>query len=132
MKAKWFKQLVGAPNAGETPATFGGRFRDAAKYWEPWRVIYNVALGLVVIAWVVLTWPHFRPAFTLQGLGGALALAGMANLCYCAAYVADILLQYSPVRGSWRRRRWALWLPGTLFGILLACYWIADEIYDFV
>jgi hypothetical protein len=85
-----------------------------------------------VVAWLILTWPHFRPALTLQSLLLLLVLAAMANICYSAAYVADMLLQFSPLRRLWQRRRWGLWLAGTLFGVLLACYWIEDEIYPFV
>ncbi|HVB08568.1 MAG TPA: hypothetical protein VNF00_06430 [Candidatus Acidoferrales bacterium] len=61
-----------------------------------------------------------------------LVLAMLANLCYCTAYVADLPVQYSSFRDLWRRWRWGLWLTGTLFAILLANYWIADEIYSFV
>jgi hypothetical protein len=114
------------------PETFGGRLRDAARYWEPRRIAYNLVLAAVVVAWLILTWPHFRPALTLQSLLLLLVLAAMANICYSAAYVADMLLQFSPLRRLWQRRRWGLWLAGTLFGVLLACYWIEDEIYPFV
>jgi hypothetical protein len=116
----------------EPPETLGARLRDAARYWEPRRINYNLVLAAVVAAWLVSTWPHFRPALTLQSLLLFLVLAVMANVCYSAAYLADILLQFSPVRGLWQRRRWSLWLAGTLFAALLACYWIADEIYPSV
>jgi hypothetical protein len=116
----------------EPPKTFGARFRDAARYWEPRRIHYNLVLAAVVAAWLVSTWPHFRPAFTLQSLLLLLVLAAMANVCYSAAYLADILLQCSPFRSFWQRRRWSLWFAGTLFAALLACYWIADEIYPSV
>ncbi len=33
---------------------------------------------------------------------------------------------------SWRRWRWGLFTIGTLFAIVLANYWIADEIYSYV
>ena len=32
-------------------------------------------------------------------------------------------------RAHWRRIRWVVWVAGMLFAILLANYWIADEIY---
>jgi hypothetical protein len=56
----------------------------------------------------------------------------LANVCYCAAYLVDLPLQYSSFRAAWRRRRFALWLAGMLFAALLASYWIADEIYPYV
>lgn len=111
---------------------FRGIISDAIAYWERRRTIYNLLLTVVVIAWIVLTWPHFRPAFRWDSFVVLLVLAVLANLCYCAAYVADLSMQYSSFRELWRRWRWTLWLGGTLFAILFANYWIADEIYSFV
>jgi len=48
---------------------------DAIRYWEPRRIVYNLVLSAVVIAWLVLTWPRFRVAFTLQALLLLLMLA---------------------------------------------------------
>lgn len=56
-------------------------------------------------------------------------LALAANVCYCAAYVVDAAMTHSSFDLDWRSRRWILWLVGTLFAIVLASYWIADEIY---
>jgi len=100
---------------------FGEFLADAIRYWEPRRIVYNLVLAAVVLAWVVLSWPHFRPSMTL-----------LANVCYCAAYLVDAPIQHSSLSIVWKRRRWGLWLLGTLFAILLASYWIADEIYPFV
>lgn len=102
---------------------------DAIRYWEPRRIAYNVALALVVAGWVVATWPHFRGAWEFEDLLALLVLAVLANVCYCAAYLADIPMQYSAFQAAWRRWRWALWLVGTLFAMALAYFWIADEIY---
>jgi hypothetical protein len=106
--------------------------RDALGYWEIRRIGYNLILGAVVLAWVVCTWPHFRPAFTGRAGLLLLVLATIANVCYTAAYPVDIALQLSAFRARWQRRRWILWCAGTLFAVLLACYWIADEIYPAV
>jgi hypothetical protein len=111
---------------------FRSFFAEAIRYWEPRRLIYNFVLSAVVVGWLVLTWPHFRPALTWSSLLLLAVLALIANACYCAAYLVDIPLQQSSLGTIWRRRRWALWLMGTLFAILLANYWIADEIYPFV
>ena len=102
---------------------------DAIRYWELRRIWYNLALAAQAIAWVVLTWPHFRPALTLPNLGRILILATLANVCYSTAYLVDIPMQESSFGDTWRRRRWALWLFGTLFALLFAQYWIGDEIY---
>lgn len=105
---------------------------DAIRYWEPRRVVYNLILTIVALAWLGLTWPHFRPALTLSALTQLLILAGLANVCYCAAYVADIAMQLSLVGERWQRWRWRVWLTGTLLAVLIENYWIADEIYPFV
>jgi hypothetical protein len=105
--------------------------RDAARFWEPHRVTYNIVLTVVAVAWAVLTWPHFLPAFTLQPLLILMVLALIANACYSAVYIADLILQLS-FKDAWQRFRWILWWVGTLLSILVECYWIADEIYPYV
>jgi hypothetical protein len=111
---------------------FRGLLADAVRFWEPRRLIYNFVLTAVVIVWVVATWPHFRPAFTLPSLLLVAILAFLANLCYCAAYLVDLLIQNSSLGTGRRRQRWALLVVGTLIAVVLANYWIADEIYPFV
>jgi hypothetical protein len=105
---------------------------DAARFWEPRRLLYNLLLFLVVVIWLVKTWPHFRPAMNLEALGIMTVLALLANLCYCAAYLAEVLIQNAATSAAWNRQRWALWIVGTLLAILFENYWIADEIYPFV
>jgi hypothetical protein len=105
---------------------------DAIRYWEARRIAYNLILTVAVLAWMVSTWPHFRSALTLQSLLLLVILAALANLCYCAAYLADLAMQYSPFRRLWQHRRWALWFAGMILALVLANYWIADEVYPFV
>ena len=107
-------------------------FADAIRFWEPRRLVYNLILAVVVLVWIVASWPHFRPVFTLHSLLLLGILALLANACYCAAYFVDIPMQGLSVGTTLRRQRWGLWLIGTLIAILLANYWIADEIYPFV
>ena len=107
-------------------------FSDSIRFWEPRRLVYNLVLFAVCVAWVALSWPHFRPAFTWSTVPPLTALAVIANVCFCAAYLVDLPLQHSSAGDAWRRRRWVLWLVGTIFAILLANYWIVDEIYPFV
>src|SRR5579872_4215604 len=103
--------------------------KDAARFWERQRLWYNGVLLLIVVLWVVLTWPHFRPAMNLIALGKMTVLALLANLCYCAGYALEGFIQPLASRAQWRKLRWAVWAGGMLFAILLANYWIADEIY---
>ena len=57
-------------------------------------------------------------------------LALLANVCYSAAYLVDISLQFT--FATWRKYRWTLLLAGVLLAMLIENYWIADEIYPFV
>jgi hypothetical protein len=112
--------------------SFRSLLADAIRFWELRRIFYNLVLFAVAIGWLILTWPHFRPALTLTSLFLFFILALLANACYCAAYLVDIPMQRSALAAIWRRRRWLLLLAGTLFAILLENYWIVDEIYPFV
>ncbi len=105
---------------------------DPVRYWEPRRYLYNVVLAIVIVGWVVLTWPHFNQALTLQAVVFLIFLFTMANVCYSAVYLVDIHLQHTPIAAFWRRWRWALWLLGMLVAVLFLNYWIADEIYPYV
>lgn len=106
---------------------------EAARFWEPRRVIYNLVLSVFVILWLVGTWPHFRPAMHLQSLLFLVIFALLANVCYCAAYLTEIPIQGLAVSAVWsHRQRWAIWVIGMLLAVLFENYWIADEIYPFV
>jgi hypothetical protein len=123
------------PSEGFGKSSFGSfrsTFSEAIRFWEPRRVIYNAVLSAVVAAWLVMTWPHFRAALNLSSLLLMSILGLLANACYCAAYLVDIPMQRSFAGEAWKRRRWGLWLAGMLFAIVLANYWIVDEIYPFV
>jgi hypothetical protein len=111
---------------------FRGLLADAIRFWEPRRLVHNFVLAAVVAVWLVATWSHFRPALTLLSLLLLAVLALLANIFYCAAYLVDIPMQRSSFGTVWRRRRWGLWLLGTLLAIVLANYWIVDEIYPYV
>ena len=116
---------------GDSPP-FRDLITDAIKYWEPRRVGYNLVLAAIVLGWIALTWPHFRGAFTWPSLLALFVLAVLANVCYCAAYIVDIPLQYSAFQNAWRRWRWTLWLIGVAFAGVITFFWIADEIYPSV
>ena len=93
---------------------------ESLRYWEPRRVAYNAVLALVVAGSFFyhqssLVVPGWQPLF------GLLLAAVLANVLYCAAYAADILIQLSDYQAAWRGQRWLLWLAGTAFaaGIFL-------------
>lgn len=107
-------------------------FAGVARYWEPRRLVYNFFLTAVVVAWLVGTWPHFRPAMTLLAAFQFALLALLANLLYCAAYLGEVILQLGIPNSGWFLSRRVMWVVGTVFAILLENYWIADEIYPYV
>jgi hypothetical protein len=111
---------------------FRPAFADAVGFWEPRRLVYNLVLGGVVMTWIVASWPHFRPALTLDALLAFAVLGLLANLCYCAAYLVDIPMLLSGLGAGWKRRRWILWLLGMIVAFILTNYWIADEVYPYV
>jgi hypothetical protein len=108
---------------------FRSSLADAARFWERGRLYYNLVLAAVTAFWFIVTWPHFRPALTLTSLFPLTILALLANLCYSAAYLPDLLAQQYASALISARKRWALWIIGTLFAMLLTSYWINDEIY---
>ena len=121
--------LAPSQDLGQPPSgNFRSLIADAARFWEPRRLIYNFILATVTVLWLIFTWPHFRPAMTLTSLFLLSILALIANACYSVAYFVDIPFQLSSAAGR-NRLRWGLWIAGTLFAILLTNYWIADEIY---
>ncbi|MGO8796311.1 MAG: hypothetical protein ACLQLC_15935 [Candidatus Sulfotelmatobacter sp.] len=102
--------------------------RAAARFWERYRIFYNVVLVTVTWFWLACSWPHFRAALTLAELAKVLALALIGNVLYSAAYIAEPLIQQASQ--AWQRRfRWILWAVGTLIAAAAASYWINDEIY---
>ena len=105
---------------------------DAIRYWEPRRIGYNLVLAAIVLGWIGVTWPHFRRAITWPSALAISVLAVLANVCYCAAYLVDVTVQYSILRDPWRQRRWVLWVIGVAFAGVITIYWIADEIYPSV
>jgi hypothetical protein len=116
-----------AGNSASAPAQ--GLLANAIRYWEPRRLVYNLVLIAVTAVWFAATWPHFRAALTLRSFLLFSVLGLLANACYCAAYLVDIAMQCSSLGTFWKQRRWGLWLVGTLFAMVVASYWIVDEIY---
>lgn len=112
-----------------TKISLADAFGNSWRYWERQRIAYNSALFIVVLGWVVLTWPHFLPGFNFRADGAMCVLAVLANVCYSAIYLADLPLQCSSARTAWLRWRWIVLLLGILFALTLEMYWIADEVY---
>jgi hypothetical protein len=104
-------------------AAFGGGFfsrlstyvANALRYWEPRRLIYNAVLASVVLAHLFLAWPASREKVSLDFFLGLFILAVLANVAYCAVYLADLFVQFSGLDAAWRLGRVVLLIVGTAF-----------------
>ncbi len=93
---------------------------DALRYWEPRRIPYNSILAAIVIALFVANWPASLDRVTPELLEMFFVLAVLANVAYCAAYVADVFAQSSAFQATWRRHRWIIFAIGVVFASILA------------
>jgi hypothetical protein len=96
---------------------------DAIRYWEPRRILYNLILSAIVLGYFVVGLPGSRGIISLNFVLGLFLLAVLANIAYCAAYVADIFAQASGFRELWQKYRWILFVIGVLFAGILARFW---------
>jgi hypothetical protein len=101
---------------------------DAIRYWETRRIAYNVILAALVVGQFASVWPRSKVVLHLEPLLALFVLAVLANVCYSAAYFADIPMQYSAYRARWLDWRGGLWCFGTLFAAAITFYWLVDEI----
>ena len=88
---------------------------NALRYWEPRRLIYNAVLASVVVAHLFLAWPASREKVSLDLFLGLFILAVLANVAYCAVYLADLFVQFSGLDAAWRLGRAVLLIVGTAF-----------------
>lgn len=102
---------------------------DAVGYWERRRILFNVTVAAVLIAWLIFTWPLSRGALTLSTLWFVVLLGVAANVFYSLLYLVDLPLQRTAFADAWRRARRAVWLLVTALAVLATNGWIADEIY---
>ena len=103
------------------------RIADAVRFWEQRRIAYNLLLMMVFVGWVVVSWPSLRGAFSLVHFAQLAFLALIANVLYCAAYLAELVLR-DLAPSKWHHWRWGIWIVGMLFAILVESYWVNDEI----
>lgn len=100
---------------------------DAVRFWEQRRIAYNLLLTMVFVGWVVVSWPSLKGAFSLVHFAQLAVLALIANVLYCAVYLAELFLK-DLAASKWHHCRWGIWIVGTLFAILVESYWVNDEI----
>jgi len=94
-------------------------FTDAISFWEPRRLVYNLALAGIVIAYFVAGYPASKAVLSIDFALGLFLLAVGANIAYCAAYLADVFVQASGFREVWQRMRWVLFVIGTLVAAII-------------
>ena len=93
---------------------------NALRYWEPRRLVYNAVLASVVLTHFFLGWPASREKLSFDLLLGLFLLAVLANVAYCAVYLADLFVQFSGLDAAWRRGRVVLLIVGTAFAATIA------------
>jgi len=103
---------------------------DSLDYWERGRVVYNLVLAVVVTRYFAESLPESIFAITADRLLGLFALAVLANVAYCAAYVPDVFAQLSGFGDRWRRHRWAVLAIGCGFAAVIARAIVIAEIQD--
>ena len=93
---------------------------ESIRYWEPRRLAYNAMLAAVLFGSFI--YHHSLSALSSlswQTLVGLAFAAVIANLLYCAAYVADLFVQMSDYQPVWRAYRWLVFASGTLLAATL-------------
>lgn len=95
---------------------------DSVQYWERMRIVYNLVLMTLAITCWGAEMLSGRAIDLIGGMVVLLMFAVPANVCFCAAYPVDLGLQLTPLRDSWRRWRWLLFLCGTLLASAVAVW----------
>jgi hypothetical protein len=108
------------PSADGRLARMSGYVASGLRYWEPRRAVYNLVLGGVVLLHFALAWPESAAKLSVDSVLGLFLLAVVANVCYCAVYLADTFVQFSGLESALRRGRTVLLLVGTAFAATIA------------
>ena len=102
---------------------------DALRYWEPRRIVYNLMLAAIVLWYFAAAWPESGRTMNFGGVLGIFILAVLANVVYCAAYLADLFLQFSDFRAQRGRWRVVLTLVGFAFAAALTRFFALGIFY---
>jgi len=93
---------------------------NAIGHWERKRILYNLALLAVVVATYLFDAGPAPQPLSFELVQQLFVFAVLANVAFCAAYPADLFVQFSGHRATWLRVRWGLLLVGVLFAGVLA------------
>jgi hypothetical protein len=94
-------------------------FTDAIRFWEPRRVVYNLVLAAIVIAYFFAGYPSSKGVLSMDFALGLFRLAVAANVAYCAAYLVDIFLQAFWISRVLGVPRWIVFVIGTAFAAVI-------------
>ena len=98
---------------------------DAIKYWEKYRILYNLILLFPTYLGYQIA-GNFPAPDPVQTSGNPnlfidlVILCIGANFCYTFAYIPDFFIQLSDFKESWRKKRIYLFAFGTAFASYLA------------
>jgi hypothetical protein len=86
---------------------------NAIRFWERWRILYNLVLTVVVIVHFIAAYPASKQVLSINFCLALFLLAVVANILYCTAYLPDIFVQASGFHELWQNFRWLLLVVGT-------------------
>ena len=105
-----------------------GYAANGLRYWEPRRLIFNIVLGLVVVGDFVAARPQSSVKLTFDTILSLFLLAVLANVCYCAAYIVDLFVQFSGLHAAWAKGRIVVLIVGTTFAAAIA-HFVANSVF---
>jgi hypothetical protein len=114
---------------GGVIARLSGYVANGLQYWEPRRFVYNGVLALVVVGHLLWALPGSREKLSFDLALGIFLLAVLANVCYCAAYLADVFVQFSGLHQAWRTGRVVLLVVGTAFAATIT-HFLAKGLFE--
>ena len=97
--------------------------KESLRYWERRRILYNLVLCLVCLPITLQDFGDLIDDSALRVFGTLLVIgffAFVANVCYSAIYVPDLIFQWTPLAQVWQRLRWIPFIAGTLLACGLA------------
>jgi hypothetical protein len=86
---------------------------NAIRFWEHWRILYNLVLTVIVVLHFVAAYPASKQVLSMNFCLALFLLAVVANILYCTAYLPDIFVQASGFHELWQNFRWLLLVVGT-------------------
>ena len=118
----WTNFGLGNQSSESNPTSSLDLVRDAVRFWEPMRIVYN----LILAAWSMVFWgPEIFSGRLVDLIAGVVVLsvfALAANLCYCVAYPIDLVFQLSPMRPYRTLGRGVLFLCGSTLASAIALW----------